>query len=103
MEIVHIPNGFKVVDVVTTTKITQSGFLLDEYKRLKHAVVGGENNDYEKAMSELKRIAISEIKEKAKEIGADAVCDMKIYSDIKTVKSDVMFYVEAQALALKHI
>ena len=61
-------------------------------------IVGGRSGSYEKKMNEAREIAVTEMEEKAQELGADAVVGVDI--DYETVGNNMMM-VSASGTAVK--
>lgn len=85
------------LDIVVGESIIATNIMRDIMAGLRD-IVGGRSGAYEEKMQEARDIALSEMKEKAQELGADAIVGVDI--DYETIGNNMMM-VSASGTAVK--
>ena len=102
MNIVTNADGYEVVDIAVVDSMTLLNTFRDKiYSMIKTEITGDAKNYYASFLEDAVNKAKEELEKKAKELGGDALFDVRVDSFIKDVKGDILIGAVAQCLVLK--
>lgn len=102
MEIVIDTKGYKVLDVVVVDSLLLLNTFRDKVNAMVKTEITGTAKDYYASfLSDATNKAREELNKKAKELGGDALYDVKVNPFIQDVKGDTLVGAIAQCIVLK--